>query len=82
MPSLDACVEMAGQKIRGPLRSYSDGEAGEVVCLWGSHGFLEVAVNRGRAFDLLPGAAIGSEVVISYAKNDCSRSKGEYSTEV
>ncbi len=41
--------------------SYADGEPGEVFGILGSMGFLEVATNRGSAFQLM-GAGKGSEV--------------------
>jgi S-adenosylmethionine hydrolase len=57
-------IAMGQWKFRGPLKSYSEGCSGEPVCLWGSHGFLEVAVNRGRAADLLPHVERGSELLV------------------
>jgi S-adenosylmethionine hydrolase len=41
--------------------NYADGGPGEVFGILGSMGFLEVAANRGSAFQLL-GAGKGSEV--------------------
>jgi len=57
---------ISGAEIRGPVGSYSEGPAGEAFCLWGSHGFLEVAVNSGKASDLLPDARRGSEILMRY----------------
>lgn len=42
---------------------YSDAEEGEMVCLFGSTGFLEVAINKGKAENLL-GLKIESPVLV------------------
>ena len=62
--SSDVNVKACGRKVRGPVGSYSEGGPGEAVCLWGSHGLLEVAAYGSRAVDLLPGAKRGSAVTI------------------
>ena len=43
------------------LSTYASAPAGESLCYWGSDGFLEIAVNGGRADELL-GAGPGSPV--------------------
>lgn len=48
--------------------AYSDGPPGKVVCVWGSHGHLEVAVSRGRAVDSMEGVGRGSEVFVKAKK--------------
>ena len=50
--------------IENVSRAYSDGPPGEPVCVWGSHGHLEVAVNQGRAETLMEGVRRGSEVLV------------------
>ncbi|TET79502.1 hypothetical protein E3J38_07110 [candidate division TA06 bacterium] len=44
--------------------AYSDGPPGEPVCVWGSHGHLEVAVSQGRAVDSMEGMDRGAEVFV------------------
>ncbi len=44
-----AAVEVGELKVAGVKSSYCDVGCGEPLALWGSSGFLEVAVNRGRA---------------------------------
>jgi S-adenosylmethionine hydrolase len=43
--------------------NYAEGSPGEVFGILGSMGFLEIAANRGSAFQLL-GAGKGSEVSV------------------
>lgn len=50
--------------IEGVGRAYSDSPPGEPVCLWGSHGHLEIAVSRGRAVDSIRGIGRGSEILV------------------
>jgi hypothetical protein len=54
--------------ISGVLQSYFDGQPGKPICVWGSHGNLEVAVNQGRAVDLIEGTGKGSEVLVEGGK--------------
>ncbi len=53
-------------RIEGVKRTYADVAAGEPVALFGSSGFLEVAVNGGSAADLL-GMEKGSPVSLLYS---------------
>ncbi len=46
--------------------TYGDVEVGEALTYVGSDGLLEIAVNRGRAADVLP-LAVGQEVVLGYS---------------
>ena len=52
---------------KGPVKrlcaSYAEGDPGEVFAILGSMGFLEIATNRGSAYQLL-GAGKGSEVKV------------------
>jgi len=45
-------IHLGDIRIDGIRRTYSDGKKGEVVALIGSAGYLEIAVNLGRACDL------------------------------
>ena len=54
-------------RIEGMAVTYGDVEPGEPLALLGSSGYLEIAVNRGRACDLHrfgPGTIAGKEVLI------------------
>jgi S-adenosylmethionine hydrolase len=46
--------------------TYGDVEVGEALTYVGSDGLLEIAVNRGRAADVLP-LSVGQEVVLGYS---------------
>jgi S-adenosylmethionine hydrolase len=48
------------------LGAYSEGHPGEPFCIWGSHGYLEMAVNGGRASELTGGVVRGGEVVVRF----------------
>ena len=52
---------------KGPVKrlcaSYAEGDPGEAFAILGSMGFLEIATNRGSAYQLL-GAGKGSEVKV------------------
>ncbi len=52
--------------VKKVLEAYSDGPPGEPFCIWGSHGYLEVAVNGGRASDLAGGVTRGGEVIVRF----------------
>jgi hypothetical protein len=39
-------IEIKGKYIKGLKRSYEEGEEGEVICLWGSAGLLEIALKE------------------------------------
>lgn len=45
----DCVVELADQQIRGVQETFADVAAGQLVCLAGSNGQLEIAVNQGHA---------------------------------
>jgi S-adenosylmethionine hydrolase len=47
----------------GISKNYSDVEEGEIVCLYNSSGFLEIAINRAQAEKLL-GIKIDTPVMI------------------
>jgi S-adenosylmethionine hydrolase len=66
--SVHVKIRMGEREIGGPLKSYSEGRPGEPFCLWGSHGFLEVAINGGRAADTLPEARRGAGIFIQYGE--------------
>jgi S-adenosylmethionine hydrolase len=56
-------------KLRGLVRTYGEASKGELVALFGSNGFLEIARVNGRADDLRenPGdspAWLGQEVIL------------------
>jgi S-adenosyl-L-methionine hydrolase (adenosine-forming) len=46
-------VRLAGQRIRGIRRYYEQGERGKLMALVNSWGYMEIAVNRGSAFQHL-----------------------------
>lgn len=52
-------------EIRGLVECYEQGEAGSPIALWGSCGYLEIAVPRGSARELL-GLVKGQEVVVQW----------------
>lgn len=56
-------VEIAGRAAPG-LRTYADALPGELLALVGSHGFVEIAVNRGNAHSLLKRGS-GSSVSVT-----------------
>jgi len=64
----DVMVKIGDLTIKEISKAYSDGSSGEPVCLWGSHGYLEVAVNRGRAVDTIEEVGRGSEIIIESRK--------------
>ncbi|OGP54164.1 MAG: hypothetical protein A2Y65_00305 [Deltaproteobacteria bacterium RBG_13_52_11] len=39
-------IEIKGERVRGLKTSYEEGEEGEVIALWGSAGFLEIALKE------------------------------------
>jgi len=53
--------------IEGLSRTYADASKGEALALFGSSGYLEIAVNSGRAYDRLgpdPAVVLGTEVEV------------------
>ena len=61
-------VRVGGVVIGGVLETYADAGKGELLCLFGSSGYLEIAVNLGRASDRLGASGesvIGSEVIVT-----------------
>ncbi|MBC8121353.1 MAG: SAM-dependent chlorinase/fluorinase [Gemmatimonadaceae bacterium] len=63
-------VEIAGRVAPG-LRTYADASPGELLALVGSHGFVEIAVNRGNAHSLLKRGS-GSRASITLSHPDVS----------
>jgi hypothetical protein len=39
-------IEIKGERIKGLKRSYEEGKAGEIICLWGSAGLLEICLKE------------------------------------
>jgi S-adenosylmethionine hydrolase len=39
-------IEIKGERIKGLKRSYAEGKAGEIICLWGSTGLLEICLKE------------------------------------
>ncbi|MFH1862373.1 MAG: SAM-dependent chlorinase/fluorinase [bacterium] len=60
-------IHVADTCVNGLSKTYSDVELGELVCLFGSTGYLEVSIRQGSAYDRfrLP---IGSKIVIESPK--------------
>ncbi|HEX5505909.1 MAG TPA: SAM-dependent chlorinase/fluorinase [Thermomicrobiales bacterium] len=55
-------IEAGGLTVRGLRETYGDAAPGDVIALFGSSGFLEVARVDGRAARSAPGATLGTEV--------------------
>jgi hypothetical protein len=53
LPREDLVVRLPGRAIRGVRRYYEQGERGAFLALINSWGYLEIAVNRGNAFQRL-----------------------------
>jgi S-adenosylmethionine hydrolase len=53
VPRDDLTVRLAGQTIRGVRKYYEQGEYGKLMAIVNSWGFIEIAVNRGNAFQYL-----------------------------
>jgi S-adenosylmethionine hydrolase len=53
IPREDLVIRLAGQKIRGVRKYYEQGEYGKLVAIVDSWGYVEIAVNRGNAFQYL-----------------------------
>lgn len=61
-------VRTGGLRIEGIRKTYAQTAAGEILALFGSSGYLEIAVNRGRAAGrtgIDPSEIIGREVEVS-----------------
>ena len=59
----DLVIEIGSLSIKGVRRTYSEVPKGHLLALVGSTGFLEIAVNSGRASERLgPYANSGSKV--------------------
>lgn len=66
-------VRLGDIRIEGIRRTYAQTEPGEILALFGSSDYLEIAVNRGRAVDrtgLSSTEIIGSEVEVSRREPD------------
>jgi len=61
----EVVVEIAGHKIRGLADCYAQGGPDSPIALWGSSGYLEIAVRCGSAQQRL-GLARGQEVVLEW----------------
>jgi hypothetical protein len=53
IPRDDLTVRLAGQTIKGVRKYYEQGEYGKLMAIVNSWGFIEIAVNRGNAFQYL-----------------------------
>jgi S-adenosylmethionine hydrolase len=53
IPVEDLVVRLAGQRIRGIRKYYEQSEPGRLMAIVNSWGYLEIAVNRGNAFQYL-----------------------------
>jgi S-adenosylmethionine hydrolase len=51
-------------------KTYSETEEGEMVCLFNSEGYLEIAVNKGKAESLM-GLKVGSSVLVLADQSKC-----------
>ncbi|HDZ90080.1 MAG: SAM-dependent chlorinase/fluorinase [Deltaproteobacteria bacterium] len=61
-------IRLGDLVIKGVRQTYADAPQGEVLCLFGSSGYLEIAVNQGRASDRIgldEEEIIGSEVRVT-----------------
>jgi S-adenosylmethionine hydrolase len=70
-------VRIGDLRIEGIQRTYAQTAAGEALALFGSSGYLEIAVNKGRAVDrtgLDPTEMIGREVEVSRTGGDAHHS--------
>ncbi|HEC60836.1 MAG TPA: hypothetical protein ENI27_01125, partial [bacterium] len=59
-----ANIQAGGQLLQGIKTTYADVERGRALCLFGSAGFLEIAVREGSAAREL-GLALDDEIVIT-----------------
>ncbi len=57
----DVLIEVEGEEIYGIKRTYQEGQPGEVIALWGSHGRLELAI-REQSLKRTKGWSVGTEV--------------------
>ena len=53
IPPESLTARLAGQKIKGIRKYYEEGERGKLMAIINSWGYVEVAVNRGNAFEYL-----------------------------
>ena len=53
VPRDDLVIRLAGQRIKGIRKYYEQGEYGKLVAIVNSWGYVEIAVNRGSAFQYL-----------------------------
>ena len=63
LPQGSFIIEVEGEIIREMKSTYEEGELGEVIALWGSHGRLELATKR-RSLALEKGWGVGTKVKI------------------
>lgn len=64
----DVKVKVGALTLHEVSSAYSDKSPGKPLCLWGSHGYLEIAINRGRASDCIEDVDRGSEVIVELRK--------------
>jgi len=70
-------VRLGGLRIEGIQRTYAQTSPGAILALFGGSGYLEIAVNRGRAADrtgIDPAETIGSEVEVTRTGTDAHQS--------
>jgi S-adenosylmethionine hydrolase len=65
LPIAGLCLQLPNGVSLDLRATFGDVEVGEALTYVGSDGLLEIAVNRGRAADVLP-LALGQEVVLGY----------------
>lgn len=67
LPQGKVVIEVEGERIEGLRATYEEGEYGEVIALWGSHGRLELAM-RERSLKEERGWGVGTRVVVKVKK--------------
>jgi S-adenosylmethionine hydrolase len=68
----DVTIQLCGRQVEGIVDSYGHRQAGELVALVDSEGFLEVAVVNGSAAKLL-GAKLGEVVEVIFGDDEADR---------
>jgi S-adenosylmethionine hydrolase len=61
----NATLEIGGKKIKGVRETFGEAQDGELIALYGTAGYIIVAVVNGNAFELLK-TKVGDEVRLSY----------------
>jgi S-adenosylmethionine hydrolase len=65
-------VQIAGREVSGPVASYARGREGELLALFGSSGYLEIAMRNGNAAAVLQ-AGSGTPVVAVFKRKGRAR---------